>query len=202
MLTGSITRLLKPTLDLHTTLPYSHLILLELTVLVCQSLLETFVAKRNGKDGHKTTLTGSMVKLRQLNLDLLTTALLFKPTSILLALMVQVIQPFLVLFKVRNNGKVGLKTMLIGSIKELRSLKLDFHTHQPLSNLTRERCLMSKLSTLLTTFFLINPRNHKRLRRLKTTYLTLMSSPNLRQSMMILHNSKVSKWRTMKSLLT
>jgi hypothetical protein len=114
---------------------------LVLMALVCQSLLETFVARKNGKDGLKITLTGSTKEVTLLKPDLLTTPLFFKlkVLSTLQDLMAPACLPFPVSFKVKNNGKDGLKTMLTGSTLELRLLKQDFLTPLPFFNLqTRE----------------------------------------------------------------
>ena len=137
MLTGLITKQLRLMLDLHTTLPCCHLTSLVLMALVRQSLLETFVARKNGKDGLKITLTGSTKEVTLLNPDLLTTPLFFKlkVLSTLQDLMVLACLPFPVSFKVKNNGKDGLKTTLTGSTLELRLLKQDFLTFLLLFNL-------------------------------------------------------------------
>jgi hypothetical protein len=143
-LTGLTTKLPRLTLDLHTTLPLFNLISLEITDLVCPSLLATFVVRKNGKDGLKTTLTGLKTKKVLLTLDLHTTLPFFN--LILLELKVLLCLNFLVLSKVRKIGKDGPKTTLTGLITKLRLLTLDSLTLLPSFNLaTRERCLMSKL---------------------------------------------------------
>jgi hypothetical protein len=140
--------------DPHTTLPsFNKEISLVLMDLVCPSSAAKFVVRKNGKDGPKTMLTGKINKWRLLTLDHLTTPPFskLKEQNLLLPLEVQVVlilldqmalvcQIFQVLFKVRKNGKDGLKTTLTGLTNKQILLQLDFLMPQLLFNLaTREK---------------------------------------------------------------
>jgi len=118
MLTGLITKLPRPTLDLHTTQPSSLSILLALDplVLVCPSSVEPLEVRKNGKDGLKITLIGEANKLTLLMRDLLTTLPLsrLKNLSTSLVLMALVCPHYQVSSKARKSGKAGPKTTSTG----------------------------------------------------------------------------------------
>lgn len=93
---------------------------LDPVALVCQNLVVMSKARRNGKLGLKTTLTGSTTKLLRQMLDLHITQPLFNLTLLVLTVLVCPSSP--VLLEARKNGKAGLKIMSIGSITKLMLL--------------------------------------------------------------------------------